>query len=130
MQDANNVKTIAVIAGNISNEFCRDLVEGIRNAIPPTGGINIAVLPGEVLIRGKRTENNWQYDAMFNGIYSLGYQCKPDGLIVFGGSMGWIVEEKDFKEFLDSFGDIPKVVLTSTIEDQITVNYDNESGIK
>ena len=130
MQDANNVKTIAVIAGNISNEFCRDLVEGIRNAIPPTGGINIAVLPGEVLIRGKRTENNWQYDAMFNGIYSLGYQCKPDGLIVFGGSMGWIVDEKDFKEFLDSFGDIPKVVLTSTIEDQITVNYDNESGIK
>ena len=130
MQDTNKDKTIAVIAGNIANEFCRDLVESIRNAIPPTGGINIAVLPGEVLIRGKRTENNWQYDAVFNGIYSLGYQCEIDGIIVFGGSMGWIVDEKDFKEFLDSFKDIPKVVLTSSLEDQITINYDNESGIK
>ena len=89
MAREDKTKTIAVIAGNIANEFCRDLVESIRSAIPKGKDIHLIILPGEVLVNEDSNVGVWQYDAMFNGVYSLASKCNPDGIIFAIGSMGW-----------------------------------------
>ena len=68
MARKDKTKTIAVIAGNIANEFCRDLMESIRSAIPKGKDIHLIILPGEVLVNEDSNVGVWQYDAMFNGV--------------------------------------------------------------
>ena len=130
MARENKTKTIAVIAGNIANEFCRDLVESIRSAIPSGKDIHVMILPGEVLVNEDSNVGVWQYDAMYNGIYSLASKCNPDGIIFAIGSMGWKVSSKEIHAFVEKFGDIPKVLISSLDQDFVTVNYDNEAGIR
>ena len=130
MVDRNNVKTIAVVAGNIANDFCRDLVESMKNSIPSDGSVNLMILPGEVLIMDEKKEARWQFDSVFNGIYNLAYQCEPDGIIFAMGSMGWMASESDLNLFFERYKDIPKVLVSSEMQEYITVNYDNETGIK
>lgn len=130
MAKENKVKTIAVIAGNISNEFCRDIMESIRSAIPKGKDIHVMILPGEVLVNEESNVGVWQYDAMFNGIYSLANQCEPDGIIFALGSMGWKVSANEIHEFVGKYKDIPKVLISSQDNDYVTVNYDNETGIR
>jgi DNA-binding LacI/PurR family transcriptional regulator len=130
MAKENKVKTIAVIAGNIANEFCRDLMESIRSAIPQGKDIHVIILPGEVLVNEESNVGVWQYDAMFNGVYSLAKQCEPDGIIFVLGSMGWKVSADEIHEFVEKYKDIPKVLISSQDKDYVTVNYDNETGIR
>ena len=100
MARKDKTKTIAVIAGNIANEFCRDLMESIRSAIPKGKDIHLIILPGEVLVNEDSNVGVWQYDAMFNGVYSLASKCNPDGIIFAIGSMGWKVSGKEIHEFV------------------------------
>ena len=130
MARKDKTKTIAVIAGNIANEFCRDLMESIRSAIPKGKDIHLIILPGEVLVNEDSNVGVWQYDAMFNGVYSLASKCNPDGIIFAIGSMGWKVSGKEIHEFVKKYGDIPKVLISSQDPDFVTVNYDNETGIR
>ena len=44
--------------------------------------------------------------------------------------MGWKVSGKEIHEFVEKYGDIPKVLISSQDPDFVTVNYDNETGIR
>ena len=129
MANNSKTKTIAVVAGNITNEFCKDLMESIRCAIPQGGDYHLIILPGEVLVNEDSNVGIWQYDAVFNGVYSLASQCEPDGIIFAVGSMGWKVSGEELHAFVERFKGIPKVLISSWDDDYVTVNYDNESGI-
>ena len=126
----NHPKTIAVIAGNIANEFCKDLVDSIKNSLPVNKGYHLVVLPGEVLIKSGKTGAKWQNVAVFNGVYGLARQCEVDGIIIAVGSMGWMVSEEELRSFFKNYDGIPKVLLSSVEKDYVTVNYDNETGIE
>ena len=123
-------KLIGLIVGGISNEFSKNIIKGVEGAIPKNSGIRLAVLPGELMVKDFEGAGVLQHNAMFNSVYNLGNICKMDGLIIAMGSIGWLLDEKDTRKFLNQFEGIPTVLIASDYKDYTTVNYDNAMGIR
>ena len=122
-------KLIGLIVGGISNEFSKNIINGVAGAIQKNSGVRLAVLPGELMVKDFLGQGVLQHNAMFNSVYNLGSICKMDGLIIAMGSIGWLLDEEQTRSFLGQFDGIPTVLIASDYEDYTTVNYDNKMGI-
>ena len=126
----DNEKLIGLIVGGISNEFSKEVINGVVNSIPNSSDIRLAILPGELMVQRFQSKGISEHHAMFNNVYNLGKICKMDGLIIAMGSMGWRLDDEEICEFLKQFDNIPVVLIASDRTEYTTVNYDNKSGIR
>ena len=44
-------KLIGLIVGGISNEFSKNIINGVAGAIQKNSGVRLAVLPGELMVK-------------------------------------------------------------------------------
>ena len=123
-------KLIGLIVGGISNEFSKNIINGVSRAASKVSSVRLAVLPGELMVKEFQGTGVLQHNALFNSVYNLGNVCKMDGIIIAMGSIGWLLNENETRDFLARFDGIPTVLIASDYEDYITVNYDNEMGIR
>ncbi|MBE5872216.1 MAG: LacI family transcriptional regulator [Lachnospiraceae bacterium] len=121
---------IGLIINDISDDYSKDIVNGVLHAIPQNKNIHLVTMPGKSVSFEYQSREIYEYHFLRNAIYDLGYIGRIDGLIVPMGSLDWMTEKKQVIEFLDQFGKIPKVLIASDYPEYITVNYDNESGIR
>ena len=124
-----NEKLIGLIVGGISNEFSKEVIKGVVNAIPDGSNVRLAILPGELMVQNFQSAGISEHYSMFNSVYNLGSVCKMDGLIIAMGSIGWRMNDEQIHEFLNQFSGIPVVLIASDYQEYTTVNYDNKMGI-
>lgn len=126
-----NEKVICMILEDISSDFSKELVKNVANAISENKQVRLVVLPVKYDY-GMEDKCLHRYWEMYNNIFRFSDMCSIDGLIIHLGS----VNERDKQKlsiidtFLDRLKDIPKVLVASDLKDAVTVNYNNESGIR
>ena len=126
-----NEKIICMMLEDVSSDFSRELVKSLANAIPSNRKIRLIVLPGKH-DDGKDEENLHRHKTVVNKIFSLSERCDIDGFVIHLGS----VNERDkntpglYESFMSKIKKVPVVLVASDLKNVITVNYDNESGIR
>ncbi|SEL27387.1 LacI family DNA-binding transcriptional regulator [Ruminococcus albus] len=124
-------KVICMILEDINSDFSKELVKSVANAISEKKQIRLVVLPVKYDY-GIEDNSLHKYREIYNNILRFSEICSIDGLIIHLGS----VSERDkdshgiVDELLERLADIPKVLVASDLKDAVTVNYNNENGIR
>ena len=116
---------IGVILEDIHTDFSKELIKSIVNAIPPGKNVRLAVLPGKY----DSVPELHEYHEVHNSVFALGEQCGFDGLIIHLGGLDEDLSAPPHRR-IKNFGDIPTVYIGLDRSDIVTVNYDNETGIR
>ena len=130
MQTPQKKKTIALILENIFTDFAHEFIQNVKSGIQGSKNINLVVISGKYDGNKDMSDNSHLYKRVYNSIYSLESACDFDGIIVCLGSMAYIDREIVVERYFTELKDIPKVFAIAEIEDQVCVNYDNETGIR
>ncbi len=130
MQSVKKHETvIGMVLEDMYTDFSKELIQSVLNAIPKNKDIRLVVLSGKY-DHGDGSYSDHAYKTVYNTIFKLSEMCELDGLIIHLGSVsshrGEIIVEKQ----LERYKSIPKIFIACDAPDLITVNYDNETGIR
>ncbi|SDA31793.1 DNA-binding transcriptional regulator, LacI/PurR family [Ruminococcus sp. YE71] len=126
-----NEKIIGLLLEDIGSDFSKELVKSIVSAIPANRNIRIVVLPGKHI---ENSEPEWlhAYKRVYNTVFGFADTCDLDGFIIHLGSLS----ERDKANTIihgNKYMNVrskPMVFVASDMKDYVTVNYDNEAGIR
>lgn len=120
--DDKKYKTIALILEDAFTDFAKDITHGVVHSIMTRKDLKLVIVAGRQDNSSDPDDRMHLYKNVFNSIYRINSMCRFDGLLIaFPNLVGG--EGKQF-------GDIPKVYIASEKDNEITVNYDNEMGIR
>lgn len=123
-------RIIGLVLEDLFADYAKDIIHSIMNAIGTMPDIRLVVIAGKHNTGTDPNTAEYHYKSIYNLIYRLEEICPFDGLIVsLGGLPGPDMTDPD-KILYGKFHDIPKVFITSSVPGEITVNYDNASGIR
>lgn len=126
--------TIGVMIGNAISPHIVELIEGIYRASADMQ-INVffflGIHSGYYYELNKECAVDSDFDYQFNAVYDYQAFAGIDALIVEYGSLSLFLSEKDQKEFLKKFSDIPKVILEDRYTGSRTTSIisDNYNGM-
>ena len=117
-----NAKIIGLIVEDAFRDFATEIIHSVAHAIRSRRDLRLVVLAGRQVDRLKRDDRIHNYTVAYNSIYYINRMCRFDGVIMtFPNLIGMRRE---------IFKDIPRVFIATDIEDELLVNYDNETGIR
>ena len=120
--DGNEYKTIALILEDAYTDFSKDITHSVAHSIMSRKDLRLVVVAGRQDDCNDPGDSMHRYKEMFNSIYRINSKCRFDGLLIAFPRL--ITEDGD------RFGDIPKVYIASDRPNELTVNYDNEMGLR
>ena len=123
-------KTIGLVLENTFTEFGEEFISNVQSGIRQRKDLNLVVIAGRYDGTKDKDSRHHRYQNIYNTVYQLEKRCKFDGLIINLGSMENVNAEKIMKRFRSQLNNIPIVFAASDIVDYVSVNYDNESGIR
>ena len=123
-------KTIGLVLENTFTEFGEEFIQNVQSGIRQRKDLNLIVIAGRFDGTKDRDSRHHRYQNIYNTVYQLEKRCHFDGLIINLGSMENVNAEKIMRRFRSQIKNIPIVFAASDIVDYVSVNYDNESGIK
>ncbi|MBQ6660818.1 MAG: substrate-binding domain-containing protein [Lachnospiraceae bacterium] len=123
-------KTIGLILEDISVDYSKEIIHSVRTAMAGHSDMRLVVLAGIHDEEKNRKDGNYWYKTVHNSVYHLEEMLNLDGLIltlpnICGVSGNDIVDER-YKRFAD----VPKVFISTDVEDSTTVRYDNAQGLR
>lgn len=124
-------RIIGLVLEEIFSDFSKELIQSIANVIPAGGDLQLMVFAGKYLDdTTEQYDHAGKYKRTYNSIFKLGEVCDADGFIIHLGS----ISDEKLRSLNDIYGEryvnTPKVFIASQHTDLVTVNYDNESGIR
>ena len=123
-------RTIGLVLENIFTDFGEEFIQNVQSGIRQHKDLNLVVISGRYDGLKDKDPRHRNYFHVYNSIYQLEKRCKFDGLIICLGSMEDINAEKIKRRFRSQLEHTPIVFAASDMMDSVSVNYDNESGIK
>ncbi|MCR5330405.1 MAG: LacI family transcriptional regulator [Lachnospiraceae bacterium] len=123
-------KIIGLLIEDLFTDYAKDIIHSIMNAIGNSSDIRLVVMAGKHDENPDLTGSEHCYKSIYNVIYRFEEVCHFDGLILALGSMSESNEVVWDGFFGERFKHTPKVFISSSRDNEITVNYDNESGIR
>ena len=121
-------KTIGIIVEELNTDFPRGLIYAVINGIPENKNIRIVVLAGKQEDIGSQIKQ--QYCKTYNSIYYIEEMCRFDGLIVALTDMFGRDDIDYGANIFYNYQNVPKIYVATEKEGEVTVNYDNEMGIR
>ena len=121
-------KTIGIIVEELNTDFPRGLIYSVINGIPENKNIRIVVLAGKQEDIGSQIKQ--QYCKTYNSIYYIEEMCRFDGLIVALTDMFGRDDIDNGANIFYNYQNVPKIYVATEKEGEVTVNYDNEMGIR
>ena len=122
-------RRIGLLVSGIMDPFtkalCRGVAETCRN-----NDLDLVVFPGKYLDRDLSGQPEIMYEYQFNALFRYAKSKVIDGLIVSAGSIGSFAGETRVRRMMETFGEIPYVIVASKWDGAISVNYDNKSGVR
>lgn len=131
MNDGKGTKTIALVLENLFTDFAEEFVQNVLSGVRQHKNLKLVVISGKYDgVKDKDTRFHF-YHQIYNKTYQLEHICKFDGIIICLGSMADMNEERIAGRFTKMLQGVPKVFAITEVEDEyVSVNYDNEKGIK
>ena len=123
-------KTIGLVLENTFTEFGEEFIQNVQSGIRQRNDLNLVVIAGRFDGTKDKNSRHHRYFNIYNTVYQLEKRCKFDGLIINLGSMENVNVERVKQRFRSQINHIPVVFAASDIVDYVSVNYDNESGIR
>lgn len=122
-------KNIALFVAMIENQFSYAICEGALMGAEESD-VNLFIFPGGI-INAKYEDKDancyrYQYNTLFSCVESQAF----DAVIIEYGTVTSFLNEKEKKEFLAGFGDVPIILLAGTEEGYSSVCVDNQAGLR
>ncbi len=130
MINGNSKKTIGLVLENVWTDFAEEFIRNVVSGIRQRKDLNLVVIAGK--FDGYKDDNprHHFHRIVYNSIYQLSENCHFDGLIVCLGSMAKIEDEDTNRLLFDKIKHVPMVFAVSESDQHVSVNYDNEPGIR
>ncbi|MBR4760665.1 MAG: LacI family DNA-binding transcriptional regulator [Lachnospiraceae bacterium] len=122
IRDEKQMTTIGLILEDAFTDYAKDIAHSVAHSIMGRKDLRLIMVAGRQDNGKDPADPVHRYRSMYNAIYSMNARIKFDGLLFTFPNMIGVSE--------DLFGDIPKVYIAAEKEDELTVNYDNEMGIR
>ena len=117
-----DILTIGLVIEEVFSEYSTEIVHSIYHAMDGRDSMRLVVIPGRQDDYNDPRDRKQQYKIVYNSIYKIAENCSFDGLIIAMPNL----KGHEYKYYKD----IPKVFIASDREDEITVNYDDEIGLR
>lgn len=122
-------RTIGLLVSGIMDPFTESLCRGVIKECRKQG-VKVVAFPGKYLDRDLSGQPEIMYEYQFNTIFDYVAPNELEGLIVSAGNIGCFSGEERVQEMLEGYGNIPCVLTASKWDGYVSVNYDNESGVR
>ncbi|MBQ9383994.1 MAG: substrate-binding domain-containing protein [Ruminiclostridium sp.] len=127
---AEKKRLIGLLLEDIFTDFSKEIIQSVEKAIPYEKNIRLAVISGKYIDSSSSDINSGIYKSVYNSVYRLAVDGELEGVIVHLGSIDESRERMIKEGWFTRFDKIPKVLISSNLEGCVTVNYDNEPGIR
>lgn len=130
MNKSSNRKTIGLILENVWTDFAEEFIGNVVSGVRLRKDLDLVVVAGKFDGYKDENPNHHLHRLVYNSTYQLSDDCHFDGLIICLGSMAKLEDEDTNRRMFDKIKHVPMVFAVSEAEDHVTVNYDNEPGIR
>ena len=125
MKNGEKKKTIGLVLEEAHSDFSKSIIHSVVHAMMNRKELKLIVVPGrqdvdEVTVLSEDIVH--RYKRMYNLIYKI------NGNIHFDGLIFTLPNYRPFQD--DIFGNVPKVFVATTSDKEVTVNYNDEMGIR
>ncbi|MCR5702532.1 MAG: substrate-binding domain-containing protein [Lachnospiraceae bacterium] len=121
-QREEKVKYIGVVVEDVDTDFTKEILHSVAHAIAGYNNIRLVVIAGRHDDCEDPEDRLHRYKQVYNSIYDINGVCRFDGLLLTLPNID--------KELYEIFKDVPKVFIATTMENELTVNYNDEMGIR
>ena len=118
----NNIKTIGLILEDSFTDFAYDIIHSIAFVVKDLKDVRLVVIPGRQDDSRDPDDLLHQYKIRYNMIYMMNERYHFDGLLLTFPNLSRVQQ--------DIYSGIPKVYIATELNDEITVNYDDEMGMR
>ena len=123
MMDSNNrIRTIGLVLEDAFTDFAYDIIHSVSFMVKDMKNLRLVVIPGRQDDSSDPDDLMHQYKIRHNLIYMMNEQFHFDGLLLTFPNLSRMQK--------DIYQGIPKVYLATELENEVTVNYDDEMGIR
>jgi len=119
---AVEIKTIGLVIEDAFTDFAREIIRTISGAVKDRKDLRLVILAGRQDDSLDPWDRMHQYKIMYNQIYAINEAYRFDGLL--------LTFPNQTRMRRDLYAGIPRVYLATEMEDELTVNYDAEPGIR
>ena len=121
-ESSRQIRTIGLVLEDAFTDFASDIIHSVSLMVKNMKDIRLVVIPGRQDDSKDPRDLMHQYKIRYNLIYMMNEQFHFDGLLLTFPNQSRMQR--------DIYRGIPKVYLATDLEDEITVNYDDEPGIR
>ncbi|MCR5507082.1 MAG: LacI family transcriptional regulator [Lachnospiraceae bacterium] len=117
------IKTIGLVIDEIFADFSKEIMHSVLYAMRDRKDLRLIVMAGrQCEFDADNDDNQHMYKMVYNSIYTMEEPCDVDGLIVSLPNLKGVGYER--------YKNVPKVFIASDKKDELTVNYNDEMGLK
>lgn len=121
--------TIGLLVSGITEHYVISACQGVMHAAQEAD-VNLVVLPGKYIDRDFSENKDIQYEYQYNTLFRLAGPKTLDAVIVAADVIGCFTSKERIKQMLETYRGIPCVLLSSKFPGYVSVNSDNEQGIR
>ena len=122
MKDSSKIKTIGLVLEDAFTDFAYDIIHSVSLVVKDRKDLRLVVIPGRQDDSRDPYDLMHQYKIRYNLIYMMNEQFHFDGLLLTFPNLTRMQK--------DIYRDVPKVYLATQLKDEVSVNYDDEMGIR
>lgn len=119
---SDNIKTIGLVLEDAFTTFAYDIIHSVSFGVKDRKDLRLVVIPGRQDDGHDPDDMMHRYKTMHNLIYMITEQYHFDGLLLTFPNMSRVQQ--------GVYLDVPKVYLATDLKGEVTVNYDDETGIR
>ncbi|WP_295157329.1 GGDEF domain-containing protein [uncultured Ruminococcus sp.] len=119
---------IGLLVSHLGDDFDSSVCNGAMIAAKQHD-VDLIILPGRYIDAEYADKIRTQYEYQYNTLFTLGKDEGFDALLVLVGTIGSNINKDRRREFLEQFGDIPIITLTSNIDGYPCISVDNRTGL-
>lgn len=124
-----SIPTIGLVVSGISDGFTVPVCKGAMKAANENG-VRLVIIPGKYLDRDLTERKEIAYEYQYNTLFFYARKDNIDAIIISADSIGCYTTSDRIRELIETYKDIPCVLVASKVDGYVSVNYDNEGGIR
>lgn len=118
----DNIRTIGLILEDAFTDFAYGIIHSVSFVVKDLKNIRLVVIPGRQDDSADPEDLMHRYKLRHNLIYRMNERYHFDGLLLAFPNLSRVQK--------DIYRGVPKVYLATTLRDEVSVNYDDEMGIR
>lgn len=121
---------IGFLVSGITDDYTRQLCQGVLQAAKNLD-VTVVIMPGKYLDRDLPTGDiGIMYEYQNNTVFSYARPDNVDAILVAADCIGCLTTRDRLLKLMETYREIPTILVASRLEGYPNVSYDNASGIR